>query len=477
MHDAGKIHVESAPVATLPKPSLRALPAVEALLRLTSARPEARDLSRSLLVEAVRAELAAARAALKRGALSPGDAAELAERALARARAESRPELRRVLNATGIVLHTNLGRAPLSAPARAALEQVGRGYNTLEYDLASGRRGERGLGVERWLRRLTGAESALVVNNGAAAVMLTLTALAAGRAVVVSRGELVEIGGSFRIPEILEKSGARLLEVGTTNRTHLRDYERALERHRDIGAVLRVHPSNFRIAGFAARPALEELSALARRRRVPLVEDLGSGAFVDLSPLGLEREPTVRESLNAGCDVVTFSGDKLLGAPQAGLILGRKSLVDRARKDPMARALRVDKLTLAALEATLPAYDEPARALREIPALAMLAQDEATLERRARDLAALLRGADPSLTIGVERAFGEVGGGALPLARLPGWVVTAEWKGHEAQEIDRRARGADPPVIGYIRAGKFRMDVRTLGDDELAEVAQAFARQ
>ena len=461
-------------MATLPQAKLRALPAVEILLRLVSADPAADGVPRSLLVEAVRGELASARAALKRGAGAPPAEGELAARALSRARAESRPQLRRVVNVTGVVLHTNLGRAPLSLAARAALDEVARGYSTLEFDLESGRRGERGLGVERWLRRLTGAESALVVNNGAAAVLLTLSAIAAGRPVIVSRGELVEIGGSFRIPEILEKSGARLVEIGTTNRTHLRDYQRALERHPDAAAILRVHPSNFRIAGFTARPGLEELAGLARKRRVPLIEDLGSGALVDLSSLGLEREPTVRESLNAGCDVVTFSGDKLLGAPQAGLILGRKALVERARKDPMARALRVDKLTLAALEATLPAYEEPARALREIPALGLLAQDDAKLERRARALAVAVTAADPALEVSVERGMGEVGGGALPLARLAGWVVTAEWRDHEAQELDRRARAAEPPVIGYIRAGKFRMDVRTLGDDEIADVAQAF---
>jgi L-seryl-tRNA(Ser) seleniumtransferase len=472
---AAEHRVESPTVATAPKAQLRALPAVETLLRQAALREDARDLPRSLVVEALRAELAAARTALKRGGTPPHSADALLDRALAHARAESRPQLRRVLNATGVVLHTNLGRAPLSAAARHALDQVARGFNTLEYDLASGRRGERGLGVERWLRRLTGAESALVVNNGAAAVLLTLSAVAAGRPVIVSRGELVEIGGSFRIPEILERSGARLVEVGTTNRTHLRDYQRALERHRDTGAILRVHPSNFRIAGFAARPALEEIVALARRRRVPVIEDLGSGALVDLSELGLEREPTVRESLNAGCDVVTFSGDKLLGAPQAGLILGRKTLVERARRDPMARALRVDKLTLAALEATLPAYDEPARALREIPALAMLAQVDSALERRARVLAEAIRAVDGKLSVGVERGTGEVGGGALPLQRLPGWVVTLERKGHPVEDIDRTARAADPPVIGYIRAGKFRMDVRTIGDDEVAEVAQAFA--
>ena len=247
-----------------------------------------------------------------------------------------------MLNATGVVLHTNLGRAPLPAAALQALEAVARGYSSLEYDLVTGRRGERGAGVERWLKRLTGAEAAHVVNNGAAAVLVSLSALASGRAVVVSRGELVEIGGSFRIPEILEKSGARLVEVGTTNRTHLKDYERALERARDVGAVLRVHPSNFRVAGFTARPALEDLVRLARRHKVPLIEDLGSGSLVDLVPFGLEHEPTVGESLRAGCDLVTFSGDKLLGGSQAGLVLGARRSVERVRKDPLARALRAD---------------------------------------------------------------------------------------------------------------------------------------
>ena len=459
-----------------PKSRLRALPAVEILLRQDALAAALSGLPRPLVVEAVRAELAQARADLRRGVGAPPAPEKLAERAAARAREAHRPQLRRVLNATGVVLHTNLGRAPLSSPARNAIDDVARGYSSLEFDLATGRRGERGPGVERWLRRLTGADAALVVNNGAAAVLLALSALAAGRAVLVSRGELVEIGGSFRIPEILEKNGARLVEVGTTNRTHLRDYERALERHRDAGAILRVHPSNFRIAGFVARPALEELAALARRRRVPLIEDLGSGALVDLSEIGLEREPTVRESLTAGCDVVTFSGDKLLGAPQAGLILGRKSLVERARRDPLARALRVDKLTLAALEATLPAYSDPARAVREIPALRMLAQPEAVIEERARALAEAIRRRAAWLEVDVERGAGEVGGGALPLQRLPGWVVTLQWKGHPVEAIDRRAREADPPVIGYIRAGKFRMDVRTLGDAEIAEVAEGLSR-
>jgi L-seryl-tRNA(Ser) seleniumtransferase len=458
-----------------PARRLRALPAVEKLLHHASLAQALRELPRPLVVEAVRAELSRCRTRLKQGGSGPADFGALALRAAARARAAQRPQLVRVLNATGVVLHTNLGRAPLSRAACAAIQEVARGYCNLEYDLAGGRRGERGGGVERWLTRLTGAEAALVVNNGAAALLLALAALAAGRKVLVSRGELVEIGGSFRIHEILARSGATLVEVGTTNRTHLRDYERALGRDPDVGAILRVHPSNFRVAGFTARPEAEELAGLCRRRGVVLIEDLGSGALTDLSALGLEHEPTVRESLTAGCDLVTFSGDKLLGATQAGLLLGKRRAVEKARRDPLARALRVDKLTLAALEATLPAYAGAATA-EEVPALAMLGAAAGTLERRARALAEALKTRVPGWGASVERGEGEVGGGALPLQRLPGWVVTLDDPGHTADELNRWARGADPPVIGYIRAGKFRMDVRTLGDDEVVEVADALAR-
>ncbi len=455
---------------------LRTLPSVEILLGHPGLAGPLAGLPRPLVVEAVRAELARERLRLKREGGAAAAPADLAARAAARAALESRPVLRRVLNATGVVLHTNLGRAPLSAAARAAVDQVGRGYCSLEYDLEAGRRGDRGLGVERWLARLTGAEAALAVNNGAAAVLLALSALASGCEVVVSRGELVEIGGSFRIPEILEKSGARLVEVGTTNRTHLRDYARALEKHPQVAAVLRVHPSNFRISGFTARPTLEELAALAHRRRVPLIEDLGGGALLDLSDFGLEREPTVRESLTAGCDVVTFSGDKLLGAAQAGLILGRRRWVDRIRRDPLTRALRLDKLALAALEATLAAYADPSRAARETPVLAMLQAADETLERRARRLAAALERTVPGALAVAEPGAGEVGGGALPLQRLPGWVVSLVVKGRSAQQCDHWARGADPPVIGYVRAGALKLDVRTLTDEEIDELAAALGR-
>ena len=457
-------------------PSLRSLPAVETVLRHPALEAALRDVPRALVVEAVRAELADARARLKSNHAEAPDAESIARRAAARATRERRPALRRVLNATGVVLHTNLGRAPLPDAARRALEEVARGYSSLEYDLESGRRGERGTGVERWLQRLTGAEAAHVVNNGAGAVLLSLSALAAGKAVVVSRGELVEIGGSFRIPEVLEKSGARLLEVGTTNRTHLKDYERALERDDEVGAVLRVHPSNFRVAGFTARPGLEELAKLARRHKVPLIEDLGSGSLLDLAPFGLEHEPTVAESLAAGCDVVTFSGDKLLGGSQAGLVLGTRRALERVKKDPLARALRPDKLVLAALEATLALYADPERAAREVPALAMLRATAESLEPRARRLAEALQARVPGLEARVARGDGEAGGGSLPLQKLPGWVVEVEVAGRTANELERLARGADPPVIGTIRAGRIRLDPRTLAEAEIAETVESLAR-
>jgi L-seryl-tRNA(Ser) seleniumtransferase len=452
----------------------RRLPAVEAVLQQPGLSEARAGLPRALLVEAVRAEIAAARKGLAGGA-EPPDAASLATRAAARAGLESRPQLRRVLNATGIVLHTNLGRAPLARPAAAALADVAAGYSSLEYDLESGRRGRRGTGIERWLCRLTGAEAATVVNNGAGAILVTLSALAAGHGVVVSRGELVEIGGSFRVPDILEKSGARLIEVGTTNRTHLRDYQRAFEKHRDAGAILRVHPSNFRVTGFTARPALDELAALARRHKVPLVEDLGSGALVDFAAFGLEHEPTVRESLEAGADVVTCSGDKLLGGSQAGLVLGRKRWIDRIQRDPFARALRADKLALAALEATLPLYLDPARAAAEIPTLAMLRLGEPELRARAERLLERLKVALPGAVLGLARGLGEAGGGSLPGTQLRGWVVEVELPGITARVLEERVRRGDPPLVATLRGGKLRLDVRTLAEDELERVAAALA--
>ena len=455
---------------------LSAVPAVETLLQRAELAPALARIPRLVVLQAVREVLARERARLVVPGAVPAGAEALAACAATAAEALASPGLRRVLNATGVLLHTNLGRAPLAPAALAAVTSVAGGYCSLEYDLASGRRGERGAGVERWLMRLTGAEAALAVNNGAAAVLLVLASLAAGGKVLVSRGELVEIGGSFRIPEILEQSGATLVEVGTTNRTHLRDYERALARHTDVAVILRVHPSNFRVEGFTARPGLDELAALAHKRRVALVEDLGSGALVDLAPFGLEHEPTVGESLAAGCDVVTCSGDKLLGGSQAGLVLGRRKWLDRVRKAPLARALRLDKLSLAALEATLPLYADPARAAREVPVLAMLGMTSGELEARARRLAEALAARIPGLRAAVVAGHGEVGGGALPLQRLSGWVVEVGQSGRDARELERRARTAEPPVIGTIRTGCWRLDPRTLTDTELDEVVEALAR-
>jgi L-seryl-tRNA(Ser) seleniumtransferase len=458
---------------------LRTLPSVEKLLGSEPLVAALAALPRTVVVAAVREELAAARAALKRGkgAGAPPDPAALAGAAAARARASARPQLVRVLNATGVVLHTNLGRAPLAEAARRAVNDVAAGYCSLEYDLETGRRGDRGLGIERRLVRLTGAEAAAVVNNGAAAVLLALTALAAGRKVIVSRGELVEIGGSFRVPEVMERSGASLVEVGATNRTHLRDYERALEKHgREVAAILRVHPSNFRIEGFTARPTTAELSALARKRRVPLLEDLGSGALVDFAAYGLEHEPTVGECLADGADLVTFSGDKLLGGAQAGLVLGRAGLVARVKKDPLARAMRADKLALAALEATLALLEDPARAAAALPVLAMLGASPATLRERAERLAAELSARVPALATRIVEGHGEVGGGSLPRERLAGPVVEVTHPALAAQEIERRGRSAEPPVIGTVKGGAFRLDVRTLAEAEVGMVATALAR-
>jgi L-seryl-tRNA(Ser) seleniumtransferase len=360
-----------------------------------------------------------------------------------------------VLNATGVVVHTNLGRAPLSQAALDSVLQAARGFSNLEYDLAEGRRGSRQDHAATVLRRLTGAESALVVNNNAGAVLLALAALAEGREVLVSRGELIEIGDGFRIPDVLARSGARLVEVGTTNRTRAADYERAVGP--ETGAILRVHPSNFRVVGFTERPRLEQLAQIAKRaaRDLPVIDDLGSGAF-----LPLHDEPSARESLAAGADLVCFSGDKLLGGPQAGIAVGRAELVERLRRHPLQRALRADKLTLAALEGTLGLYLDPQRARREIPVLRMLEEPAANVRARAERMAGLVGGA-------VEETVARVGGGALPLLELESYACAVE------EELAGPLRLAEPPVVGIVRDGRLLLDCRTLSDAEAEEAAAA----
>ena len=426
---------------------LRDLPSVDELLRDAGLSDAPHDLA----VAAARTALDRARAAIHAGA-EPGDVAALAREELDRARAR---RLRRVINATGVIVHTNLGRAPLP---RAALEHavaVSGCYSNLEYDLDTGRRGSRQDHVTAILERLTGAEAALVVNNNAAAVMLALAALAEEREVLVSRGELIEIGDGFRIPDVLLRSGARLVEVGTTNRTRAADYDRAATA--STGAILRVHQSNFRLVGFTEQPALAELATVARAHGLPLVDDLGSGAFADLGD-----EPTARESLASGADLVCFSGDKLLGGPQAGIVVGRAQLVQRLRRHPLQRALRADKLTLAALEGTLLLYLDPDRARQEIPVLRMLEEPPEAIRARAARLAELTGGE-------VEDTVARVGGGALPLAELPSFACAV------AESLAARLRAGEPPVVGVVRDGRLLLDCRTVAETEVEEIAAAVA--
>jgi len=424
---------------------LRDLPSVDELARdeRLAGEPPA------LVVSAAREVLSRAREEITAGH-EPGD---LVERTLAELAAARGPRLRRALNATGVIVHTNLGRAPLPEAALARALEVGRGYSNLEYDLTEGGRGSRQDHVAGILRRLTGAEAALVVNNNAAAVLLGLAALAEGREVLVSRGELIEIGDGFRIPDVLARSGARLREVGTTNRTRAADYERAIGP--ETAVLLRVHQSNFRVVGFTEQPSVGQLAAVAARAGLPLVDDLGSGVLVHL-----EGEPSAKESLAAGADLVCFSGDKLLGGPQAGIVVGRAELVERLRRHPLQRAVRADKLTLAALEGTLGLYLEPDRARREVPVLRMLDESVEGVRRRAARLAAAVGGA-------VEETVARVGGGALPLAELPSFACAVE------EELAEPLRAGEPPVIGVVRDGRVLLDCRTLTDAEADEVATA----
>ena len=416
---------------------LRDLPSVDEL---------ARGIDDPLAVEAARTVLARAREEIAAD-VDPGNLAERVRIELAESR---RPTLRRVLNATGVIVHTNLGRAPLADEALERVREVGRGYSNLEYELGAGTRGSRQDHVAGILRRLTGAEAALVVNNNAAAVLLALAALAEGRDVLVSRGELIEIGDGFRIPDVLARSGARLVEVGTTNRTRAADYERAIGP--ETAVLLRVHQSNFRVIGFTELPSVAELAKVAHRHELPLVDDLGSGALVPV-----EDEPSVRASLEVGADLVCFSGDKLLGGPQAGIVVGRAELVERLRRHPLQRAMRADKLTLAALEGTLTLYlDSPER----IPVLRMLRDEH--VRGRAERLASLVGGA-------VEETVARVGGGALPLAELPSFACAVE------EELAEPLRAGDPPVVAVVRDGRTLLDCRTLRDDELDEVARVVA--
>lgn len=384
----------------------------------------------------------------------------------------SRYRLKRVINATGVLLHTNLGRAPLCREALERMNDVARGYSNLEYDLEKGERGLRYDHVRQLLCALTGAEDALVVNNNAAAVLLVLNSLAQGKEAIVSRGELIEIGGEFRIPDVMEKSGTHLTEVGTTNRTRLADYERAIGP--ETGLILKVHTSNFRIMGFTEEADLLSLVDLGKKHGLPVMDDLGSGCLIELERFGLEREPTVRDTLATGVDVVTFSGDKLLGGPQAGIILGKGKTLARIRKNPLNRALRIDKLTLAALEATLMKYLRPEEALVDIPLLRSLTEPMEALKRRAKRLASLLRRTLPQgLTISLMKGVSMAGGGSLPTQEIPTVLIGIHATSLSASALEEGLRQWKTPVIVRVADNQVLLDVRTLDAEEYKEIRDA----
>ena len=460
---------------------LRTLPAIDRLLgsRILSKLEETQP--HLLILEAAQKVVDDLRQQLldEQASLPDLEIEAVAERVAAQVALMAKPSLRKVINVTGTLLHTNLGRAPLCNEALQAIKDVAQGYSNLEYDLEAGKRGKRFTHVEDLICKLTGGEAATAVNNNAGAVMLALAALSGGKSAIVSRGELIEIGGSFRIPDIMAASGVELVEVGTTNKTHLKDYADAI--NKETALILKVHTSNYRILGFTEAVSGEELAKLAHQKDIPVLEDLGSGLLMDLKPYGLPREPTVREALKTGIDLVTFSGDKLLGGPQAGIIVGNKDVIDKVRKHPMARALRIDKLTLAALEATLRLYLDPQKALQQVPTLRMLSLPVEELQRRCDNLLPrMVNHLGDNADCSIIETTATVGGGALPLAELPGCVIALAPKQISLNELTTRLRSCEPAVVGRIQDDRFLIDPRTLNQDDevllLKALQQTFCR-
>ncbi len=458
---------------------LRKLPGVDHVLELWDKKQPIEDVPRTVLVRSIRTTLDQLRTSILAGDESLSetmfDDDQLLPLVAQAVNKSMEFRLKRVINATGVVVHTNLGRSLLPESVARHVAEVSRWYSNLEFDLEKGERGSRYSCVEEILCEISGAKAAMVVNNNAGAVFLSLETLAKGREVIVSRGELVEIGGSFRIPDVMARSGAELVEVGATNRTHLRDYEGAVRN--ETALLLKVHTSNYSMLGFTAEVPLEGLVALGAKYHLPVMNDLGSGNFVDFSKYGLMAEPTVQETVATGVDVVTFSGDKMLGGPQAGIILGRKDILERIKKNPITRALRIDKLTLAALEAVLHLYRDEPKAVSTIPTLRMLTLSPTVIQNRARRLRNRLRKlGDDRLETVIMNASSRVGGGALPLQELPTKCVGVKIEGLSVNAIERLMRESMPPIIGYIEEDLFVMDARTIQDEEIAIIASTFQR-
>ena len=458
---------------------LRALPGVDHILELCTTKPFFRDVPKSVLVNAIRSVLEGMRGKILSADsgitdenLSDEHVIEAVTVAVAKALA---PNLKPLVNATGVVVHTNLGRSLLPKAVVQNISVIAGRYSNLEYDIAAGKRGSRHSSVEDLLCEISGAEAALAVNNNAGAVLLCLETFARNKEVIVSRGELVEIGGSFRVPDVMAKSGGILREVGTTNRTHLGDYENAIGENTAL--MLKVHRSNYSVVGFTAEVSLKELVELGADHGIPVMEDLGSGTFIDFSKYGLVREPTVQDSVASGTDVVTFSGDKLLGGPQAGIIVGKKPIVERIRQNPLARALRIDKLTLAALETILRLYRDEEKAVRMIPTLRMLTMNIEAIEKRSSRLAEDLKAVGQSrLDISIIERSSRAGGGALPMMELPSRCLRIQLAGMSANALEKRMRGNHPPIIGRIEDDAFIIDPRTLDEDDLPIIKTAIEK-
>jgi len=454
---------------------LQTIPGVDRILELIKSEPLYDDTPKSLIVRSIRSVIEELRTAILNGK-------DVLEKTLSESsiikdvreqiKSSMAPNLKRTINATGVIVHTNLGRSLLADCAIENLAALAGRYSNLEFNLSEGKRGSRYEIVEDIICEISGAESAMVVNNNAGAVLLCLETISNNRKVVVSRGELVEIGGSFRIPDVMAKSGALLKEVGTTNRTHLKDYENAIES--DTGLLLKVHTSNYSVVGFTSDVPLAQLVALGAKYQIPVMEDLGSGTFIDFSQFGLSKEPTVQEAVATGADIITFSGDKLLGGPQAGIILGNKDALNKIKKNPLTRALRIDKLTLAALESTLHLYRDQEKAIEAIPTLRMLALPFSHIEDRAKKLAHMLENFEnPILSVKLLSLSSRAGGGSLPLLELPSKCIGIHIRDMSTNTIERHMRENTPPIIGRIEDNMFIMDMRTVEEDELQIIETA----